>query len=55
MKCSICKNTIDADPDGWGGGHNADPINDGRCCDFCNSTIVTPTRINLFLKLKERK
>ena len=34
--------------DGFGHrfGNNAQPINDGRCCDGCNSAIVIPARIN---------
>ena len=28
-------------------GHNAEPINTGRCCDSCNSTFVIPHRIKL--------
>ena len=32
QKCSICFNTIGIDDNGWDGGHNAQPVNDGRCC-----------------------
>ena len=38
------------DLDGWDGGHNAEPINSGKCCGFCNVRIVTPTRIVLCYK-----
>ena len=38
------------DLDGWDGGHNAEPINSGKCCGFCNARIVTPTRIVLCYK-----
>ena len=48
MKCSICKNEIKADPDGWDKGHNAHPINDGRCCGICNNAIVVPARLTEF-------
>ena len=48
-KCSICKQTINPDPSGWSGGHNAEPINSGRCCGICNDTIVTPYRITTYL------
>lgn len=35
----------------WEGGHNAQPIMDGRCCDVCNQTQVIPTRMaQLLLK-----
>ena len=30
---------------GWAGGNNARPINDGRCCDNCDNTVVIPQRI----------
>lgn len=46
--CSICGE----DYDGWG--NNAWPINNGRCCDRCNDTVVLPRRIVDFIK-KERK
>ena len=48
MKCSICKNEIKADPNGWSKGHNAEPINDGRCCGICN-IIVTSVRLTQYL------
>lgn len=38
-KCSICGKTYK------GYGNNAEPVNDGRCCDECNVTIVVPRRI----------
>ncbi|MCI9015927.1 MAG: hypothetical protein HFJ53_02005 [Clostridia bacterium] len=37
--CSICGKHYE------GYGNNAQPVNDGRCCDYCNSTIVIPRRI----------
>lgn len=37
--CSICFSEY------RGMGHNAYPINDGRCCSRCNNDIVVPTRI----------
>jgi hypothetical protein len=44
--CSICGGVIDVDPiSGWDEGHNAAPVNDGRCCTKCNNTIVIPRRI----------
>ena len=42
LECSICGQEHD-DPYG----HNAEPINDGRCCAVCNFDIVLPTRIRL--------
>ena len=54
MICSVCGSTIKKDPvSGWDGGHNAYPVNVGRCCDDCNTHIVIPLRINnLFGKMK---
>ena len=46
MQCSICNDEI---PDimGWDKGHNAQPVNDGRCCDTCNYFVVIPARISM--------
>ena len=35
MKCSICEKTINNKY-----GHNAQPINNGRCCDECNKLVI---------------
>jgi len=48
--CDICGNPIDIKytEDGtpyWAGGHNAEPIVDGRCCDKCQYNVVLPERI----------
>ena len=45
MKCSICGHTIKPDVNGWSGGHNPWPINDGKCCGKCNDEVVVPRRI----------
>ena len=34
MNCSICNNNIE------GFGNNAQPINDGICCDDCNNLVI---------------
>ena len=34
MNCSICNEKIE------GFGNNAQPINDGRCCDDCNTLVI---------------
>jgi len=49
-KCSICKDIIISD-----GGYSAEPVNSGRCCSTCNIRVVTPTRIVLYLKNKEKR
>jgi len=47
MLCSICHHPIMPEiVTGWAGGHNAYPINEGRCCASCNSLVVVPTRIS---------
>ena len=43
--CIICELPIDADPDGWDGGHNAEPIATGQCCGKCNDTVVISARL----------
>ena len=40
MICSICDDIIDDEF-----GNNAAPVNDGRCCNFCNETFVIRRRI----------
>lgn len=37
--CSICGKSYE------GYGNNAQPVNNGRCCDKCNATVVIPRRI----------
>ena len=60
-KCSICKKPLDvmigheSKSVLWDDGHNAAPINSGRCCSTCNTRVVTPTRIVLYLKNKEKR
>jgi hypothetical protein len=44
--CSICQLPILPEgPHHWAGGHNAEPVNDGRCCGNCNNDVVLPARI----------
>ena len=46
MDCSICDTPISpCKITGWEEGNNAEPVNDGRCCDTCNLTVVIPRRI----------
>ena len=45
MECSICKDEIIPDSNGWNEGHNAEPVNQGRCCTNCNDTVVIPARL----------
>jgi hypothetical protein len=57
MQCSICSEPVDGiHPETgevyWTGGHNAEPVNDGRCCTVCNDMVVIPSRIKLMAKTK---
>ena len=45
MKCSIC-HTEDIGLYG----HNAEPVNSGRCCGECNDIVVIPERIKQITK-----
>jgi len=47
MKCVICSRKITTDPDGWDGGHNAEPILTGRCCHWCSEVVII-RRLNDF-------
>lgn len=46
--CSICGDAF------LGYGNNAQPVNDGRCCDECNIETVIPYRI-YFMKKEDRE
>lgn len=52
-KCSICFTTIGIDANGWDGGHNAQPVNNGRCCESCNDTVVITARLRLMFDITE--
>jgi len=55
-KCSICGDKIYPELiSGWDKGHNADPINKGRCCSICNDTVVLPQRMVLCFKNKQKR
>ena len=45
MKCVICNEKITADPFGWEGGCNAEPVAEGKCCYLCDNNVVTPARL----------
>ena len=49
MKCSICEEEIQDEY-----GNNAEPINDGVCCDKCNWSVVIPARLKA-IKDDEKK
>lgn len=45
--CVICDKPLD------GYGNNADPVEDGRCCDECNITYVIPARMRILFGLEK--
>ena len=48
--CSICNEKFQRI------GHNAQPINNGRCCEKCNYEVVLPERLKLIYdKVSEDK
>jgi hypothetical protein len=47
MKCSICGMEIPKKGT-WTQGNNAEPINSGRCCDYCNLAVVLPARVKSY-------
>ena len=56
--CSICMGDIDVhrfpgSDTVWRDGHNAQPVNDGRCCTGCNDTVVIPARLRSIYRMKE--
>lgn len=53
LNCSICNSIILPELSGWTGGHPAEPINSGRCCNDCNSSVVIPTRLRRMGLLKD--
>jgi hypothetical protein len=44
LQCSICEGPIEVHGT-WTRGHNAEPVNGGRCCDGCNAQVVIPRRL----------
>lgn len=54
IKCSICRELIKPDMNGWNQGNNAEPVNNGRCCNDCNATVVIPERIDQMRKRNSR-
>tara|TARA_R100000808_G_scaffold7062_1_gene20732 strand:+ start:15473 stop:16015 length:543 start_codon:yes stop_codon:yes gene_type:complete len=52
IACCLCGNDIE--PQGeWYHGNNAEPLEDGRCCNSCNLEKVVPARLdNLPISLK---
>jgi hypothetical protein len=55
LTCSVCGNKFL--PNAWDlpsrPGHNAQPVNDGRCCNDCNAIVVVPLRISRFYGSKD--
>ena len=56
LECSICGEVIEVEEvTGWDGGHNAEPINEGRCCSKCNMEVVVPARIKQIKDNKDKE
>jgi hypothetical protein len=53
MNCSICNQPIEI-MGTWDQGHNAHPVNDGRCCGICNLYVVIPARFNCMTRVDDR-
>jgi hypothetical protein len=51
MKCCICGGSIEVVGD-WKEGHNAQPVADGRCCGWCNDSVVIPVRLKIMFDSK---
>lgn len=49
IECSICGLPVQSKAS-----HNAEPINDGRCCSECNDTVVVPRRLLDVYKMTKR-
>jgi hypothetical protein len=49
LLCSICHHEIvpreGAIKGTWHYGNNAEPVNNGRCCDACDARVVIPLRL----------
>lgn len=52
MKCSICFGEIEV-VGTWAEGHNAEPVNNGRCCGVCNDAVVIPARLRLMFDARK--
>ena len=46
--CSICGEEI------VGHGNNAQPVNDGTCCDECNMKVVVPKRFEIYFETQKK-
>lgn len=40
MQCVLCNEEIEPQANGWAGGHNAQPLAEGQCCDACNFRVI---------------
>lgn len=49
MPCSICYVPIMPERS-----HNARPVNDGRCCETCNTIHVIPARIASLFDIEKK-
>jgi len=57
-ECSICTAPIDVQgtkSGTWYAGHSSWPVNEGRCCTWCNNAVVIPFRVALMADIKIAK
>jgi len=51
LTCSICYDELDVlyknGKPVWTKGHSSEPVNKGRCCNYCNDTEVMKQRLNV--------
>ena len=50
--CCICKKPIPVKGT-WAAGNNAEPVANGRCCDYCDDSVVIPARIKAMYMRRE--
>ncbi len=55
LLCCLCSGLIEVQQSGYAGGHNAEPLAQGRCCSVCNDTLVVPMRIQTFIDAAKAK
>jgi len=41
LECVLCGMPVKPQANGWAGGHNAQPIKEGQCCDECHPLVIT--------------
>lgn len=61
LQCSICNGDVEHQtmPDSnevfWTLGNNAWPINEGRCCQWCDNNVVIPVRLKMMTDSRRKE